>query len=138
MALMQVALRARTQNFQPKSTLIGYLLTVSKNIWRREKKSNKLRVTNDDPSNLPQRVEDIIHSAIEQEKWDLFQEKLSKISENCQQILRYHFRKMSHADIAKEMGYSNDNVVRQRIFKCKKKLKEEIQSDRRYKEIKGE
>lgn len=137
MALLQLSMRARSKDFVLNSTFEGYLFTICKNLWRRENKINKIKVTTDDISSLATRRDDITDATIEQEKWELFQEKLQGISENCRNILTFYFRKMNYKDIAKALGYSNDNVVRQRIFKCKKKLKDSIQTDSRYKEIKG-
>ena len=69
---------------------------------------------------------------MEQEKWELFQEKLEALSDNCKTILKLFFKKTPYVEIAKKLEYASDNVLRQRIFKCKKKLSELIKKDSRY------
>jgi len=43
---------------------------------------------------------------------------------------------MPYNKIATMLGYASENTVRQRIFKCKSKLKEAILLDARYNELK--
>ena len=79
---------------------------------------------------------DIALSTLEQERWEFFQEKLELISDNCKQILKRFFKKIAYKDIAIELNYNDENVVRQRVFKCKTKLTEMIKMDVRFKELK--
>ena len=134
--LMQLYLRANSNDFELKSSLVGYLYTTCRNLWVRQKKIERNKVTlplDHTPLSIN---ENIINATIEQEKWELFQEKLRELSENCRRILELYFSKINYSEIAKKLEYSSDNVVRQRVFKCKKKLKDLIHSDNRYKEIK--
>lgn len=135
-ALLQLATRAQTKGLHITSSFEGYFFTTCKNIWRREAKISKSRVTNNAVLPLIHEEREIALAAFEQDKWELFQEKLLEISENCREILKYFFNKIPYVKIAKELGYATENTVRQRIFKCKTKLKEAIQSDSRYNELK--
>ncbi len=135
-ALLQLSLRAQDKSFTISSSFEGYLFTICKNVWRREVKIRKNRVTNSVVFDPLHEEREIALAAYEQEKWELFQEKLISISENCRKILGYFFNKVPYSKIAKELDYATENTVRQRIFKCKSKLKEAIQSDSRYKELK--
>jgi len=134
--LIQLSTRAQSQDFSIKSTFEGYLFTTCQNVWRRELKISKARVTNDEVIHLVSEEREIALTALEQEKWELFQEKLKEISENCRKMLSYFFQKIPYTEIAEKLGYSSENVVRQRIFKCKAKLKDAIKSDSRYDELK--
>ncbi len=136
-ALLQLATRAQAKEFEITSSFEGYLFTTCKNVWRREAKLSKNRVTNDHVIDLVHEERDIALAAFEQDKWELFQEKLLEISENCRKILEYFFNKTPYVKIAEALGYATENTVRQRIFKCKTKLKDAIQSDARYKELKA-
>ncbi|WP_103069758.1 RNA polymerase sigma factor [Aquimarina sediminis] len=135
-ALLQLSVRAQVKEFSITSSFEGYFFTTCKNVWRREVKMSKSRVTNDAVIDLIHEEKEIALAAFEQEKWELFQEKLQEISENCRKVLKFFFNKIPYAKIADEMDYATENTVRQRIFKCKKKLKEAIQSDSRYNELK--
>lgn len=136
-ALLQLSVRAQDPNFTIASTFEGYFMTICKNLWIREAKKLKLRVTNDTIFTLLGEDEDleIAMSTYEQEKWELFREKLHTISENCKELLLLFFNKTPYKKIAAIKKYASENTVKQRIFKCKAKLKEAIQADKRYKDL---
>lgn len=135
-ALLQLAVRYKKEQFEIKSSFDAYLFTVCKNLWRRELNKSKQEVTIDGVVELKSEARDIALSALEQERWEFFQEKLELISENCKQILKRFFKKVAYKDIAIELDYSDENVVRQRVFKCKTKLTEMIKQDKRFNELK--
>ncbi|WP_075344245.1 RNA polymerase sigma factor [Tenacibaculum agarivorans] len=135
-ALIQLSARAQDKNFKLTSSFEGYFITICKNLWIREVKKSKLRVTNPTVIDLVSDDMEIAMSIYEQEKWDLFQEKLHAVSENCRELLKLFFTKVSYKKIAELKDYASVNTVKQRIFKCKSKLKDAIQSDRRYQHLK--
>ncbi|WP_299431992.1 RNA polymerase sigma factor [uncultured Aquimarina sp.] len=135
-ALLQLSARAQDKDFRITSSFDGYFVTICKNLWRRAAKLSKSRVTNEVVIDLVYEEREIALAAYEQEKWELFQEKLLEISQNCREVLAFFFNKVSYIQIAEKLGYATENTVRQRIFKCKSKLKEAIHSDARYNELK--
>ncbi|WP_299837655.1 sigma-70 family RNA polymerase sigma factor [uncultured Tenacibaculum sp.] len=135
--LIQVIARYKTNPFQIKSTIEGFLYIAGSNLWKRELNKRKNKVTNDKAFELLSDDDDIVLAALEQEKWDLFQEMLNSISENCKKLLQLFFKKVPYKKIVDQLGYKTDNVVRQRIFNCKAQLTKAIQNDARYKELKG-
>ena len=134
--LLQLATRVTVKKLSITSSFEGYLFTTCKNVWRRDVKLQISRVTNEGVLTLIHEEREIALSAFEQDQWELFQEKLQQISENCRKILEFFFNKTPYVTIAKKLGYGSENTVRQRIFKCKGKLKEAIQSDARYNDLK--
>jgi len=134
-SLLIISLKLRKGDFKIASTFEGYFFTVCRNLWRKEKGTSM--VTIDRGLDHTSKAEEIAELIIEQEKWDLFQEKIQLLSENCRTILKLYFDKIPNAKIAKDLDYSSENVVRQRVFKCKKKLSEFIQADPRYNELKN-
>lgn len=135
-ALLQIMARAQVKNIEIKSTFDGYLFTACKNLWRRTLNKSKNKVTIDGLVELKNEERDIALSCLEQERWEFFQEKIELISDNCKQILKRFFKKIAYKDIAIELNYNDENVVRQRVFKCKAKLTEMIKMDVRFKELK--
>ncbi|WP_108869651.1 RNA polymerase sigma factor [Aquimarina aquimarini] len=135
-ALLLLSTRAQQKEFSITTSFEGYFFTTCKNVWRREVKQSRTRVTNDKVIDLIHEEREIALAAYEQEKWVLFQEKINQISENCRKVLKLFFNKLPYSKIADELGYATENTVRQRVFKCKSKLKEAIRSDVRYKELK--
>lgn len=135
-ALLQIAVRYRKNPFEIKSSFDAYVFTACKNLWRRELNKNKIRVTDDGVMELKSEERDMALATLEQERWELFTEKLELISENCKKVLQLFFAKVSYREIVKKLGYTSESVARQRVFKCKTKLTETITSDHRYNSLK--
>ncbi|WP_111685543.1 RNA polymerase sigma factor [Winogradskyella tangerina] len=136
-ALLQLAVRYKKEKFEIKSSFEAYLFTVCKNLWRRELNKSKLKVTNDAVIELNSEDDDIAVSVLEQKRWELFTEALELISENCKAILKLFFAKVSYAIMVEQFNYNSETVARQRVFKCKNKLKDLVKSDVRYNELKS-
>ena len=135
-ALIQMTVRYKKEPFEIKSSFEAYLFTACKNLWRRELNKSKKTVTFSESIEHSNEVNDMALSILEQERWEFFQEKMELISENCKQILKHFFKKIAYKDIAKELDYNDENVVRQRVFKCKSKLTQMIKEDNRFNQLK--
>ena len=137
MALLQLGVRYREEPFEINSSFDAYLFTVCKNLWRRELNKHKSRVTTLDfiePED--KEAQDNALALLEEKRVELFKDCLDKISDNCKTILSLYFAKEPYSNIVEKMGYSSETVVRQRVFKCKKKLTEVIKEDRRFQNLK--
>ncbi|GAA4276850.1 RNA polymerase sigma factor [Aquimarina mytili] len=134
-ALFQLTVRFKVRRFEIKSTFEGYLFTVCRNLWRKELNNRKKMVRNDGVVELVS--EEHKHSSfiLEQERWELFEEKIAQLSENCMKLLKEYFNKVSYSIIVEKFNYSSENVAFQRVFKCKKRLAELIKKDSRYQEL---
>lgn len=131
-ALLQLAVRYKKQKFVINTSFEAYLFTVCKNLWRRELNKSKIKVTNNDFIEPKDDNEDIALAVLEQKRWELFTESLDLISDNCKQILKLFFAKTPYAAIMSKFNYNSETVVRQRVFKCKNKLKELVRNDKRF------
>ena len=135
-ALLQIMARVQVKSFQIKSSFEAYLFVACKNLWRRELNKRKRLVTNDAIQEQGSEERELARSILEQQRWEFFQEKLEAISGNCKEVLKRFFNKMPYKQIAEELDYNSESVVRQRVFKCKNKLTETIKKDVRFKELK--
>lgn len=135
-ALLQIMARVQVKSFQINSSFEAYLFVACKNLWRRELNKRKRLVTNDAVKEQGSEERELARSILEQERWEFFQEKLEAISGNCKEVLKRFFNKMPYRQIAEELDYTSESVVRQRVFKCKNKLTETIKKDIRFKELK--
>ena len=135
-ALLQIAARLQRENFEIKSSFGGFLYTVCKNLWRKELNSRKNRVTNNEFTEQISEERDNTLTYMELKKQELFIEKLNMLSDNCKHILNLFFAKLSYAEMVENTDYSSETVIRQRVFKCKKKLTEIIKGDARYQKLK--
>lgn len=105
-------------------------------MWRRELlKQERSRVTNSNIKELYYDESDLTMATLEQERWELFNQKVMELSENCNKILTLFFQKLSSKEIMIQLDYGSEVTVRQRIFKCKTKLMEMIKGDNRYNEL---
>ncbi|RBW58022.1 RNA polymerase subunit sigma [Tenacibaculum sp. E3R01] len=135
-ALLQIAVRLKKEKFEIKSSFEGFLYTVCRNLWRRELNKRKNRVTNNEVVEQVSEERDTALSYLEIKKQELFVEKLGMLSENCRNILNLFFAKVPYAEILATTEYNSETVIRQRVFKCKKKLTELIRGDVRYMKLK--
>ncbi|GAA0733114.1 hypothetical protein GCM10009430_46980 [Aquimarina litoralis] len=135
-ALMQLIARYRVKEFVVEGSFSGYFYVACRNLWRRELNKQKRIVTNDEIIERNKEAEDMTMVTLEQEKWELFQEKLAELSDNCKQLLQMFFDKVPYKEIVNKLGYNSDNVVRQRIFNCKSQLTKLIKKDSRFNQIK--
>ena len=131
-ALLQIAVRHKKEGIQINSNFDAYLFTVCKNLWRRELNSKKNRVTNQEVIELVSDAKENANALVEQKRHELFLEKLNLVSDNCEKILSLFFAKVPYAEIVESTEYNSETVVRQRVFKCKKKLTDLIRGDKRY------
>lgn len=135
-ALLQIMARVEVRAFEINSSFEAYIFVACKNLWRRELNKRKRLVTNETLKEQGSEERDLARSILEQERWEFFQEKLEEVTGNCKEILKRFFNKMPYKQIAEELDYSSESVVRQRVFKCKNKLTETIKKDVRFKELK--
>ena len=134
--ILQLSARIKVRGYTLEADPSAYLFQACKNLWYRElNKRKKRKVTNKDVKELYYEPDDMAQSTLEQERWEIFHDKLSEISDNCKQVLVFYFQGMSAKEIMEMMDYQSENTVRQRIFKCKQKLIEAIKSDPLYKEL---
>ena len=134
-ALYQLIARAKVGGVEIRSSFEAYVFTVCKNLWMKELNKRKKVVRNDGVFELKAKEDDRIESVIQQERWELFEEMLDRLTENCSKLLKDYFNKVPYSEIVKKFSYATENTAFQRIFKCKKKLAELVKGDRRFKNL---
>lgn len=136
-ALLHIAVRYKQNPFTIKYEFEAYLFTVCKNMWKRELKISKNKVTYTDLHTQQDNSIDMSFAVLEQKRWELFTESLEHISDNCKKILSLYFNKKPYHEIVKEMQYASELAARQRVFKCKAKLREAVKKDKRFNSLKN-
>lgn len=135
-ALVQLMARDNLDSINQDYPFEAYLFTACKNLWIRELNKKKNRgVTSDHVKELYYKEKDLAQSSLEQDRWELFNEQFKKLSDNCREILELLFDKVSGKEMMEKLGYASDTTVRQRVFKCKKKLTELVKNDQRFKTL---
>ncbi len=135
--LLEIAVRYKREKFEIRSDFKGYLFVACKNSWIREIKRLKKRVTSELKTDLiDEKADELAMELLEQKRWELFQEGFAQLSEKCRDVLKLYFEKVPFSKIKDVFKYNSETVVRQRIFKCKSKLKEIIRKNKSYNSLK--
>ena len=137
-AIYQISARLDRDDFQIHTSFEAFLFTACKNLWRRElNKQARRRGKFETVKELYYEQKQFVQSTMEQERWELFREKLNEISTNCKRVLELSFDQASGKDIMEELDYKSESTARQRIFKCRQKLISLVKKDQRYVELKS-
>jgi len=134
-ALFQIIVRAKVKGLEITSSFEGYIFTVCKNLWLKELNNRKKEVRNEGVFELKADNNDTVAAILQQEQWDLFEEKLKLLTDNCRVLLKDFFNKVSYKTIVAKFNYSCENVAFQRVFKCKKKLADLVKADVKYQNL---
>jgi len=137
--ILQISARIKADRFQTEAPFDAYILQACKFQWFKEIKRRKKKdwVTNPLEDAVISRNEDLAKSTVDSERYDLFTKSISLLSGNCKIILQLFFENKSGKEIMEIMDYGSETTVRQRIFKCKKKLFSLIQSNELFQELKA-
>lgn len=135
--LLQIAVRYRKEKFEIKFGFDNYLFVACRNSWIREAKKSKKMLTSELKDDLKDDYAvDLSLGLLEQKRWELFNDGLSQLSDKCKKILGLYFAKVPYDQIMDALDYSSETVARQRVFKCKAKLKEIITKNKLYNSLK--
>ncbi len=128
-------IREGKYELRSSTRLKSYFIKVCKNIWldklKKEVKHIKISIdsTLDTLENIPM---DEIDEEILTSRQKIVKELLEYSSPKCRQLLiHYYYYGMSHKEIAKKLGYSNEHSSKTQKMKCLKKIKEIIRNKRK-------
>ena len=136
-AIIVVMERVRENTLELHCSLKTYVYAISKNLWLKKLKSEKIETINYDE------IEETMAGAelIEEEFYNidrarlLYQKHLVKMSPTCRIIIAKFLEGKSFRDITEEMNYGNEGYARKRKYRCIKLLIKKIKSDPDYKAI---
>lgn len=129
-ALLSFYQKVTQGNYVHKAKISTFLFAICRNNWNKHLTRNKERhfVTLEDKhqnhfSSTPTFSDHTPHQDLK----EFLQEKITELGDPCKSILTFHeFYKLSMTNIAKKMGYKNDNTVRQQKYKCLARLRKLI------------
>lgn len=134
-ALFQLIARAKVSGVSINTSFEAYVFTVCKNLWLKELNKRKKEVRNEGVFELKDETEDQMASILAQERWELFEDMLAKLSEKCRLLLKDYFNKVPYDVIVKKFSYATENAAFQRVFKCKKQLAELVKNSSKYNQL---
>ncbi|MEQ1746558.1 MAG: sigma-70 family RNA polymerase sigma factor [Saprospiraceae bacterium] len=133
-AILVVFKKASDPEFTLNTPFGGYLYSVCRYIWwRQRKKKHRSAVTLDEVERFAV-DENLEATLVENEKKKLFQEKLAELGKECRQVLQAFFAGTALKAIAGQMGYTED-YIKKKNKTCKERLATLVRNDRRYQEL---
>lgn len=117
--------QVQLNKYRGDSSIKTFLFAVCKNRWYnqlRKKKTARGYVEQEDGSEAEQDTPEAIF--LEHEKHELLVQLLNKLGEACRKLLRLKiYEERSMEEISAEMGFKNEQIARNKHYKCKKELR---------------
>jgi len=113
-------------NFKGTSTIRTYLFAICKNTWiKRLRKASTQREIYGKEEDFPQAEDLILDQIITDEESKLLASFLDQIGKDCKKVLLfYYYERKRMKEIAKVLGFANEQVAKNKKNRCLKKLKE--------------
>jgi RNA polymerase sigma factor (sigma-70 family) len=113
----------RQEKFDPKYDIGAFVFTVCKNVWLNRLRKEKRAVKLPEYADFSDQTGDVADHLISREREALVSSLLAKLGQRCEKLLRYSiFYRMRNAEICEKMGFSTENAVKTRKYKCMQKL----------------
>jgi RNA polymerase sigma factor (sigma-70 family) len=122
----------RTNKFRGEASIKTFLFSLNRNIWYNELKRRKRAIDrNKNYDRLSRSDEEVVDRVIEnREANQEILKLLESLGENCKKVLLlYYYENRSMKEILSELDYENEQIVRNKKYKCMKKLEQMIEAD---------
>jgi RNA polymerase sigma factor (sigma-70 family) len=113
----------KEDKFDPQYDIGAFIFAVSKNLWLNRLRKESREIV------LPEYVDfsdtggNIMDHIFTREREEAVSEVLTRLGERCEELLRYSiFYRMKNTEICEKMGFSTENAVKTRKYKCMQKL----------------
>lgn len=116
----------KNNKFKEEHSIPAYIKAVVRNKWY-DKFKKKLK-EEEAVHNLYE-YEQIEEKKIDEDQTNTVQVLLKSLGEQCEKLIRLSvFEGHSYAEISEIVGLNSDDVVKSTIYRCRKKLKDKVQS----------
>ncbi len=118
--------------FRQESGIRTFLISISKNIWyneirRRQRADNREKIFEMDRNQEEGPVTEMIN---EREMKQQLNKMLQELGESCRKILElFYYENLSMKEIVSQMHYENEQVVRNKKYKCLQQLTEKMKQN---------
>lgn len=130
-AIIILLQKIRQDNFELTASLKTYLFAIAKNIWLKRLRDNKLISVED--FEIYQKEDKLItttNTDFEKSNEEKLDSWLTKITKNCQQILKaIFFYNESMDNLMKKLGWKNKHTAANQQYKCIQQVKKEKQKE---------
>jgi RNA polymerase sigma factor (sigma-70 family) len=118
--------------FRQESGIRTFLISISKNIWyneirKRQRADNREKIFEMDRDQEEGPVTEIIN---DREMKQQLNKMLQELGESCRKILElFYYENLSMKEIVSQMHYENEQVVRNKKYKCLQQLTEKMKQN---------
>ena len=113
----------KMNKFDPKYEISAFIFSVSKNLWFNRLRKERREVEMPDHYDYSDHSNDIVEHLINKEREKAVSGVLSQLGQRCELLLRYSiFYSMRNTEICEKMGFSTENAVKTRKYKCMQRL----------------
>jgi len=138
-AVLSLLMSVQEGKFEGKSSLSTYLHAISKNLWyRRFRRSITADEYKASLSTDEKELGDPEFILVDQDMEKQLQTLMGGLKDKCKEVLTLWAQKYSMKDIATALGYSNEQVVRNKKNHCMKELKEMVRKSPGVRSLIGE
>jgi RNA polymerase sigma factor (sigma-70 family) len=119
----------KKDKFRGESTVSTFLYSLTRNIWLNELKKRGRSKLRDEifEKGKDQTDEDVSHLIVNREMKSQLMQLVDRLGENCKKILlAFYFENLAMKEILKTLDYENEQVVRNKKYKCLKQLEQSI------------
>ncbi|WP_026261100.1 RNA polymerase sigma factor [Spirosoma luteum] len=120
----------QTQRYRNEASVRSFLYTLTRNLWISELRKRTSDSKRDGlfEENREKEEEDVSNLLIYKEAQVLIAELFERMGEKCKQILTlFYYENLSMKEILTQTSYENEQVLRNRKYKCLKELTDIIQ-----------
>lgn len=113
--------------FRAESSISTFLLAITRNIWLNELKKRGRSLLRDEKfeKGRSEVEEDVSKYMVNRETRNQLMELLNNLGETCKKILlAYYYENLSMKEILQQLEYENEQVVRNKKYKCLKQLEQ--------------
>jgi RNA polymerase sigma factor (sigma-70 family) len=119
----------KKDKFRGESSVVTFLYAITRNIWLNElNKRGRSKLRDEKFEKGKDTVEmDVSHLIMNREMKSQLMEVVDKLGETCKKILlAFYFENLAMKEILQTLNYENDQVVRNKKYKCLKQLEQMI------------
>jgi RNA polymerase sigma factor (sigma-70 family) len=122
----------KKDKFRGESSVTTFLYALTRNIWLNEltkRGRSKLRDVNFEKGKDIVDI-DVSHLIVNREMKSQLMQVIDKLGETCKKILlAFYFENLSMKEILQTLNYENDQVVRNKKYKCLKQLEQMMMAE---------
>lgn len=138
-AVLSLLMSVQEGKFEGKSSLSTYLHAISKNLWyRRFRRSITADEYKASLNKEEKELGDPEFIMVDQDTEKQLQVLMGELKDKCKEVLTLWAQKYSMKEIATALGYSNEQVVRNKKNHCMKELKELVRKSPGVRSLIGE